>query len=256
LSASSPIELQLQKEITELRAQLAEAEATLSAIRTGEVDALVMAGQVYTLQGAETPYRLLVEAMHEGAASLLSDGTVLYANQRLAKLLHAPLHEVIGSSLARFVAPDNRTAFEATLAQGKQDPTSRPVTFQCPDGTRLPVQLSLSSLDVSGAHAICAVVTDLTEHRRSETELARYREHLEELVRQRGSELAAANVQLRAEVEERTKAAEELRISNRELERFNRAMVDRELRMIELKKEVNELCARASQPPRYPNNLG
>jgi hypothetical protein len=28
-------------------------------------------------------------------------------------------------------------------------------------------------------------------------------------------------------------------------------MVGRELRMIELKKEVNELCAQAGQPPRY-----
>ena len=29
-------------------------------------------------------------------------------------------------------------------------------------------------------------------------------------------------------------------------------MVDRELRMIELKKEVNETLATAGQPPRYP----
>lgn len=29
-------------------------------------------------------------------------------------------------------------------------------------------------------------------------------------------------------------------------------MVDRELRMIELKKEVNELCQRQSEAPRYP----
>ena len=45
---------------------------------------------------------------------------------------------------------------------------------------------------------------------------------------------------------------EELRITNEELARFNRAMVDRELRMIELKKQVNELCVQAGQPPRYP----
>lgn len=36
-----------------------------------------------------------------------------------------------------------------------------------------------------------------------------------------------------------------------ELERFNRAAVDRELRMIDLKKQVNELCARAGEPRRY-----
>jgi hypothetical protein len=57
------------------------------------------------------------------------------------------------------------------------------------------------------------------------------------LVQERTAELEAAIVQLR--------------VSNEELARFNRAMVGRELRMIELKKEVNELCAQAGQPPRY-----
>ncbi len=45
---------------------------------------------------------------------------------------------------------------------------------------------------------------------------------------------------------------EELRVRNEETLRLNRAMVGRELRMIELKKEVNELCAQVGQPPRYP----
>ena len=39
---------------------------------------------------------------------------------------------------------------------------------------------------------------------------------------------------------------------NEDLTRFNHAMVGREMRMIDLKKEVNELCAQAGQPPRYP----
>ena len=55
----------------------------------------------------------------------------------------------------------------------------------------------------------------------------------------------------RAEDEIRRRA-EELRISNEELERFNGASVGRELRMIELKKEVNELCLQAGLTPRYP----
>jgi PAS domain S-box-containing protein len=44
---------------------------------------------------------------------------------------------------------------------------------------------------------------------------------------------------------------EELRASNDELEQFNRAAVGRELRMIELKLELNELCKQAGLPPRY-----
>jgi GAF domain-containing protein len=42
-----------------------------------------------------------------------------------------------------------------------------------------------------------------------------------------------------------------LRENAEDLARFNRAAVGREVRMIELKKEINELCATAGQPARY-----
>ncbi|MDQ8729810.1 chemotaxis protein CheB [Bradyrhizobium sp. LHD-71] len=44
----------------------------------------------------------------------------------------------------------------------------------------------------------------------------------------------------------------ELRVHADELARFNRAAVGRETRMIELKKEINELCERQGEPARYP----
>jgi hypothetical protein len=44
---------------------------------------------------------------------------------------------------------------------------------------------------------------------------------------------------------------EELRTANEDLERFNRLTVGRELRIVELKQEVNALCKRLGQPPRY-----
>jgi PAS domain S-box-containing protein len=45
--------------------------------------------------------------------------------------------------------------------------------------------------------------------------------------------------------------AEGLRLRNEDLERFNRLSVGREMQMIELKKEINELCRRAGEAPRY-----
>jgi PAS domain S-box-containing protein len=50
--------------------------------------------------------------------------------------------------------------------------------------------------------------------------------------------------------------AEELRAANEELTRFNRITVGRELRIIELKQQVNELCARLGQPLRYKPEPG
>lgn len=49
---------------------------------------------------------------------------------------------------------------------------------------------------------------------------------------------------------------EALRVSNAELARFNRAMVGRELRMIEMKQEIDELCRRLGEPPRYEKPPG
>ena len=71
-----------------LLARLAEAEETLQALRKGDLDALVVQGadgdQVYTLHGAEEPYRRLVEQMREGAVVLGPAGEILYANAQFA----------------------------------------------------------------------------------------------------------------------------------------------------------------------------
>jgi len=48
------------------------------------------------------------------------------------------------------------------------------------------------------------------------------------------------------------KAHSELRSQADEMSRFNRVATKREVRMIELKKEVNELCQQQGQPARYP----
>jgi two-component system, cell cycle sensor histidine kinase and response regulator CckA len=53
------------------------------------------------------------------------------------------------------------------------------------------------------------------------------------------------------DVTEKRRAEAALRTANSELTAFNRLMVGRELRMIELKKEIDALCVRFGQPLRY-----
>jgi PAS domain S-box-containing protein len=55
-----------------------------------------------------------------------------------------------------------------------------------------------------------------------------------------------------SDVTARRDAEENLRKSHEEFARFNRVAVDRELRMIQLKKDINELCERLDQPKRFP----
>ena len=68
----------------ELRLRLNEVEETLNAIRNGDVDAIIVDGtageQVFSLHSAETPYRIIIEEMNEGAVSLTRDGIILFCN--------------------------------------------------------------------------------------------------------------------------------------------------------------------------------
>jgi PAS domain S-box-containing protein len=126
-----------------------------------------------------------------------------------------------------------------------------------PDGRHYDIYDFLFT-DADGSPLVMEVGLDITDRKAAEDELEKHRQHLEELVAERAGQLLAANAQLQAEVAERRRAEEqiqrhldELRVRHEELVRFNRAMVDRELRMIELKQQVNELCGRLGQPPRY-----
>ena len=53
------------------------------------------------------------------------------------------------------------------------------------------------------------------------------------------------------DITSRKRVEEELRAVNEELTRFNQVTLGRELRIIELKKQVNQLCVRLGQPARY-----
>jgi diguanylate cyclase (GGDEF)-like protein/PAS domain S-box-containing protein len=165
----------LLNETEQLRARLAETEEILRAIRCGEVDAFFVADangeRVITLEGAQSAYRALVEAMNEGAAILQHEGLLLYCNGRLAEMLKAPLETVMGTSLYRFAGPAEQETLKTLIGKRKVRACAEEITFCCHDGTALPVRLSLSPMHINGKVSICAVVTDLTEHKRIEAQL-------------------------------------------------------------------------------------
>ena len=49
---------------------------------------------MFTLEGADHAYRMLIESMNEGALTLTADGMILYANQCFARMVQRPLEQV------------------------------------------------------------------------------------------------------------------------------------------------------------------
>jgi len=160
----------------DLQQRLQEAEQALDAIRTGKVESLVVDGpegpRIFSLEGASHAYRVLVEAMNEGAATLGLDGTILYCNARLARMLATPLQEVVGSALAAWVAPGSTAALEALLREARGADGRAELCLLARGGEEIPVLLSASGIQDQGRAVLCAVATDLREQRRQERVVA------------------------------------------------------------------------------------
>jgi two-component system NarL family sensor kinase len=154
-------------QVTDLRARVAELEETLRAIRMGEVDAVLVSGphgdQVFTLQGAEHPYRLMVETIDEGAATLADDGTVLYANRSFAEIFDVPLEKFIGSPLNDSVFGEDRELLAHLIADANVNIVRGEIRLDSHRQRSRTIRLTLSPVREQGVHTICVVATELTE---------------------------------------------------------------------------------------------
>jgi PAS domain S-box-containing protein len=158
----------MTRTIEELEAQLREAEELLNAIRRGDVDALVVSGphgdQVYTLTGAEHTYRIMVEAMHEGAVTLTADGTIIYCNGSFARMVGLSLDQVCGTAMDRHVVAEDLGCYNELLKHVGKAPARGNIRLVTGGGMTVPVYLSIASFETGGAGGSCAIVTDLTAH--------------------------------------------------------------------------------------------
>ena len=161
--------------VEELRNRLAAAEEALRALRAGEVDALVVSGagdaHVVTLQGAELPYRILLDQMYAGAVTLTPDGVIVYCNRRFADIVRTPLARVIGSALCRFVPSDQRPALAALVERASRERVQGDLAGRAGDGTPVPITVTFAPLRLEGNAAVkgvIGVVVDATERKQQE----------------------------------------------------------------------------------------
>lgn len=227
MSELTPLEQAQALTIRDLNLRLEEAEEILAALRRGEVDALVVkpgdAPQIWSINGVEQIYRVLFETLNEGALTLDAEGTILYSNGQFAALVGRPLQTVLGSSFEELVAPADRPAYRALLADGLRLRSKGELPLVRPGGERVCALVSFHALDIEPIGASCtAVVSDLTELKDAQSALAEANEDLEARVEER-------TAALKAEMLHRELLAEQLRDANRRKNEFL-AMLGHELR--------------------------
>jgi PAS domain S-box-containing protein len=219
--ASTHSELLLEND--ELRARLEEAEETLRAIRNHEVDALMVEGpegeQVFTLKGAEQPYRIIVEAMGEGAVTIAPDQTVLYCNRRFAEIIRRPLNLIMGAVFPTFIAAGDQPLLKQLLAA--RDGDRKEMMLETGDGTEIPAYISARMVCLDDRQVVSMVVTDLTSQKEAHAQLS----ESNRLLRQ---EIVARKI-IEEELKESRERLRYLSINTRKVREEERTSLSREL---------------------------
>jgi PAS domain S-box-containing protein len=157
------------------------------------------------LRESEERYRLLVE-LSPDAIAFHQDGKIIFMNQAAIEMIGAKnADECLGQPVLKWVHPDCQEIVKRRITKMIQEDSIAPLIeekFIKTDGTVIDVEVAASSFKYKGKTSVMVIIRNTTDRKQAE---------------------------------------QKLKQKFIELERFNRSMVGRENRMIELKAEVNAL---------------
>jgi len=175
------------------------------------------------LSESEAKYRRIVDTAAEGIWMLGPDTMTTFVNARMAEILGYAGAEMIGRPVTDFMfeedAHDHLVKME-NRRRGLSENYER--RFRRKDGEAIWTLASARPVldDDHDLQGTFAMITDITERKRSEEEIGKLNAELEQRVKERTAELERKNM---------------------ELERINKLFVGRELRMVELKDKIRKL---------------
>jgi PAS domain S-box-containing protein len=165
----------LTNENKSLKHQLRLARESIEAIKTRNIDALVIAHKkdlkIYTEKTADKIYRILIEKMHEGAVALNEDGTILYCNSYFAKMVDLPLQKVMGAKFGNFINDSSKKAYIGLIKKGWQGYSQSEVFIVSRKGIAIPVLMSVNTLSLENNFILSIILTDITIQKQNRAEL-------------------------------------------------------------------------------------
>lgn len=156
------------------------------------------------LRDLKEKYQTIIEKGNDGIV-IIQDNTTKFANSKMFELTGYTPEEIINKPFLQFIAPESLELVKHNYGMrilNKKVPQRYKVLILMKDGNKLPVEISGTFIEYNGKPADMVVLRDISEREKFEKE-------------------------------------KEKHISD--LERINRLAVDRELKMVELKKEISKL---------------
>jgi len=164
-------------------------------------------------------FKSVVEHARDAIIMIDDDGKVIFWNKCAEEMFGYKAEEIIGRDIHLLCAPKRyydsyRRGFDLFRKSGEGEVIGKTteVTALRKNGEEFPVELSVGAFRMKGRWHAVAIVRDISERKRMEKEL---KDKIEEL------------------------------------ERFYKMAVDRELRMVELKKEIDDLRRKCGEKPKY-----
>jgi two-component system cell cycle sensor histidine kinase/response regulator CckA len=177
-----------------LAQQLAEAQATIEALLSGQIDAVIdpksktpvlLAKAQDALRESEERYRRIVETANEGIWTIDTHSNVTFANGRLAEILGYRREEMLGKSLFHFLPKSARARAALRIERARHGISEETeVDVVRKDGTELWALIKTSPIrDQNGKYiGILAMLTDRTSHKQAEEALRKSEEQYRQIV--------------------------------------------------------------------------
>lgn len=180
--------------IRDLTRQLVEAEATIQALLSDQVDAVVDSRSMTpvllskaqdALRASEEQYRRIVETATEGIWVIDETSSTTFVNTQMARMVGCSVDEMIGMPMSNFVGTGHQDTAARAVESGRQGlEVIEDSTVRRKDGSELWVRVSATPIhDLDGNYVGgLAMITDRTQHRAAEEALRRSEEQYRQIV--------------------------------------------------------------------------
>jgi PAS domain S-box-containing protein len=151
---------------------------------------------------SEVKFRALLQSAPDAIVIIDQSGMIHLVNEQTEKIFGYSQQELIGQPVEILVPVDLRKNHQDYRQSFLDNPYCRLIgvgldlSAQTKSGETRPVEVALSPLHTQQGVLMIASIRDISKRRQIEEELAKYRNHLEELVAERTAALSAANKEL------------------------------------------------------------